>query len=291
MALLEIKDPNAPVRLHFRMDGPIFDVGIPVPIMVDALDHVQGILDKAYLGLVDRKRLTKEDRSQFFLQAQKIEPGSLLADLGLIFTSAQAVLPIVGMLGPTGIWEYAKESYEFLRLVFQSVKTGQEVSYQWNVDHSVVSVNTGPQTQVFNGPVFQIANLSIPHYQALAHHLEGNRVRDIQIGRPALREIGIALADRELFDLPSRVEEAPYRLRCEIFDFNKFDNVGKLHVFAEQTIPEGDYRFEVIGNQDVSTYIEAMLRQEVFVTCLREVSDNPISGDRVVRLQVINIET
>lgn len=111
------------------------------------------------------------------------------------------------------------------------------------------------------------------------------------LARPSRREICISLPERDLFEFPSRVEDQPHKVRCEIFDFNKFDNLGKLHVFPEQTIPEGDYRFEVIGRQDVYAYIEAMLRQAVLVTCLREVSENPISGDRIVRLQVINIET
>lgn len=291
MPLIEIENPNAEVDLYFKMEGPAFERGIPVPVMVDALNHVQGILDKAYLGLVDRKRLSKEDRSHFFLQTQKVTRSSLFADLGVVFTGVQTVLPLFGTLGPTGIWEYTKQAYEFLKLVFEAVKNKQSVSYEWNADRSVLHVNTGTQTQIFNGPVFNIAQMSVPHYQGLAQHLEANRISDIQLGRPSHRDIGIALPERNLFDFPSRVEDQPHRLNCEIFDFNKFDNVGKLHVFAGQGIQEGDYKFEVIGRQDVSAYIEAMLRQAVLVTCLRELSENPISGDRVVRLQVINIET
>ena len=84
------------------MDGPVFEVGIPVPVMVDALGHVSGILDKAYLGLVDRKRLSKEERVRFFLQAQRVSRGSLFADLRVVFTRVQTVLPLFGALGPTG---------------------------------------------------------------------------------------------------------------------------------------------------------------------------------------------
>ena len=291
MPLIEIVNPNAEVDLHFKMEGPVFERGIPVPVMVDAMSNIQGILDKAYLGLVGRKRLSKEDRSHFFLQTQKVTRGSLFADIGVVFTGIQTVLPLIGTLGPAGVWEYTKQSYEFLKLVFKAVKNEQPVSYEWNADRSVFHTNTGTQTQTFNGPVFNIGHMSVYHYQGLAQHLEPNRVCDIQLGRPSQRDIGIALSERNLFDFPSRVEDEPHRLNCEIFDFNKFDNVGKLHVFAGQGIQEGDYKFEVIGRQDESAYIEAMLRQAVFVTCLREVSENPISGDRVVRLQVINIET
>lgn len=272
------------------MEGPVFERGIPVPVIVDALGHIQGILDKAYLGLVDRKRLSKEDRSHFFLQTETVKRGSLFADLVVIFTG-QTVLPLVGTLGSTGVWEYTKQTYEFLKLVFDAVKNKQSVSYEWNADRSVVHVNTGTQTQIYNGPVYNIAQGSVSHYQGLAQLLEPNRISDIQLGRPSCRDIGITLSERNLFDFPSRVEDQSHRVNCEIFDFNKFENIGKLHVFAGQGIQEGDYKFEVIGNQDVSAYIEAMLRQAVRVTCLRELSENPISGDRIVRLQVINIAT
>lgn len=85
-----------------------------------------------------------------------------------MFAGVQTVLPLFGALGPTGIWEYAKQTYEFLKLVFEAVKNKQQVSYQWNTERSVLHVNTGTQTQVFNAPVFNIAQLSINHYQGLA---------------------------------------------------------------------------------------------------------------------------
>lgn len=290
MAVLEIQNAADAVTLRFKMDGPVFDDGIPVHIMVDALGHVQGIMDKAYLGLVDRRRITKDDRARFYLQSQQVVRSSLLTDLGVVFTGFQTVLPFFGAMGPTGVWEYAKETFTFLKLMFEAVRSKQRASYSWSGDRSVFHVNTGSQTQTFNGPVFNIAQMSIHHYQGLAQHLEVNRVTDIQLGREARREVSISLSERELLQFPSRVEEAPHRVRCEIFDFNKFDNVGKLHIFEGQTVPDGDYRFQVIGEQDQSTYIEAMLRQAVSISCLQEISENPISGDRVVRIQVIKVE-
>lgn len=155
-----------------------------------------------------------------------------------MFTGVQTVLPLFGALGPTGIWEYPKQTYESLKLMFEAVKNKQQVSYQWNTERSVLHGNTGTQMQVFNAPVFNIAQLSINHYQGLAQHLEVNRITDIMLARPSRRGICISLPESDLFEFPSRVEDEPHKVRCEIFDFNKFDNVGKLHVFPEQTIPE-----------------------------------------------------
>lgn len=291
MGLVEVENPNKDVTLDFKMEGPIFDSAIPIPIMVDALGHVQGVIDKAYLGLTGRSRLTKEERASFFLATPDVRRSSLLAELGIVLSGLQPTLPIIGAFGPTGIWEYAKQTFEFLKLVFEAAKSDQQASYTFSAEQSVMHVNTGSQTQVFNAPVFNIAQMSVGHYQGLAQHLKVNRVTDIEFGRQSRREIGMALPDRDLFDFPTRIEEVPHRITCEIFNFNKFDNEWRLHVFADQEIPEANYKFKVIGTQDVSAYIEAMLRQAVSVTCLREISENPISKKRITRLQIINVKT
>jgi len=290
MALLELPDPNAKTSLQLNMQGPVFEAGIPVPLMIDALGHVQGLLDKAYLGLIDRRRMSKEDRLRFFLQTQRVAHGSLEADLGVIFTGAQAVLPMFGTLGPNGIWEYAKSTFEFIKLVFESVKKGQQVSYVFNADRSVVQVNTGTQTQTFNGPVYNIASMSIGHYQGLAQTLDSSQVIDIRLGEDEKRDIGLTLPLRHLFDFPSRVEDQPYQVECELYEFDKFDKNGRLRVGPGQSIPEGQYRFEVVGSQAAADYVAAMLKQSVKVTCHREVAENPINGDKIFRLQVISVD-
>jgi hypothetical protein len=291
MALLELEDPNEPTELRLDVEGPVFEAGIPIPLLVESLSNVQGLLDKSYLGLIGRRRLSKEERHRFFLRTPGVSHASLHADLGVVYTGAQLALPLVGFLGPSGVWEYAKQAYEFAKIVFKSVKRGQSVSYTWNADRSVLDVNTGTQTQVFNGPVFNIASLSLPHYQALSSLGEPGEVKDVQLGRPDRREISFLPSDRDLFELPTKIEEAPYRVKCEIFEFDKIDREGRLRVLPGEWIPDGDYRFKVVGKQSVSAYIEAMLRKVVKVTCLREVAQNPISGERIYRLQVIDIET
>ena len=290
MSILELPDPNRKTALRLDMRGPAFEAGIPLPLMIESLGHVQGLLDKAYLGLIDRRRLSKEDRVRFFLQTQRVEHGSLTADLGVIFTGAQTVLPIVGALGPNGIWEYAKSAFEFIKVVFESTKKGQQVSYIFNADKSAVQVNTGTQTQTYNGSVYNIASMSIGHYQGLAQTLDRSQVTDIRLGEGEQRDIGLSLSERDLFVFPSRVEDDPYRIECEIYEFDKFDKDGRLRIGPDQAVPEGAYKFAVVGSQAAADYVAAMLKQSVRVTCLREISENPINGEKIYRLQVISVE-
>lgn len=85
------------------------------------------------------------------------------------------------------------------------------------------------------------------------------------------------------------IDPQPIELDCEIFDFNKFEDSGKLRVFDGQLLPMKDYRFSVVGNQADQTYIEAMLRRNVKVICLREVIVDPLAQEKIVRLQVLKV--
>ena len=60
-------------------------------------------------------------------------------------------------------------------------------------------------------------------------------------------------------------------------------------VADEQAVIKGEYKFSVIGDQDVADYISAMLRKHVKVSCLREISQDPFAPGRVVRLQLTKV--
>ena len=61
-------------------------------------------------------------------------------------------------------------------------------------------------------------------------------------------------------------------------------------VHEDQPIAAGNYRFSVIGNQDVVKYIEAMLKTMISVICLIEESIGPFNGSQIVNLQIMDIE-
>jgi hypothetical protein len=271
------------------MKGPVFDPGLPIPLTIRSLESVQGLLDRSYLVLSHKQRISAQERSLFFLRSQGIEHGSLFATLGLVFTAAQPVLPIVSDLGPSGVWEHAKQAFEFLKIIFEAKKQGASVDITQTGD-GLINVNTGSQTFVFNSPVYYIANNSLPHYEFLSKQLAPERVTDIRIGEGRRRDIALGLPERELFELPSIVEEKQHSVRGEIFEFDKYEGTGRLNVEDGQSIPKGEYRFTVIGKQELSDYIEAMLHREVSVTCLEETVDHPLVGRKILSLHVLNVK-
>lgn len=85
---LTIEDPHTQVNLEFMMQGPVFDEGLPLPLTIKSLEAVQGIFDKSYLVLAHKTRMSARERGLFYLRAQGVRKGSLLATLGLAFTAA-----------------------------------------------------------------------------------------------------------------------------------------------------------------------------------------------------------
>lgn len=291
MSMISIENPNTPISVHFKMDGPAFVDGIPLHLLTVGLADFQSLLDKTYLGLTQRKRLSRDDRLRYYLLSKGITHGSAETDLGIVLTGIQTAFPFFSALGPTGLWEYAKQSFDFLKFVYSAMKAGNQPTYSWSGDNSQFQVNTGTQTNIYNGPVYNIGRRSVNNYASLAKPIEENLVDYVSFGDENIGAIKLDSSNAAIFSLLSQIETEPLKLRCEIFDFNKFENVGKLYVHPGEEAKEGDYRFQVIGDQNTTQYIEAMLRKQVSVNCLREIAPNPFSLEKIIRFQVISVES
>lgn len=289
MSLVELEDPQRPVRIELYMDGAAFDRGIPVHLLMQGFETSQTILDRSYLGLSGRSRFTAEERQRFFLLSKGVKHSSLDSLMDLVLTGVQTSFPVLGVLGPAGIWEYAKQAYELLKFAYESVQKGNQPTYQ-HTGEGNLEVNNGTQTNIYNGPVYNIAKASQRVYVDMAKSVTSGAINSFSL-TDVRRDSGIRIAQNEaaFFDIPSSIDPQPVELDCEIFDFNKFDNNGKLRVFDGQTLPNKDYRFSVVGNQADSDYIEAMLRRSVKIVCLREVTVDPLAQEKIVRLQVLKV--
>ena len=289
MSLIELDDPQRAVQIELYMDGAAFEQGIPVHLLTQGFETSQAILDRAYLGLVGRSRLTAEERQRFYLLSKGVKHSSLDSVMDLVLSGVQTSFPILGALGPAGIWEYAKQAYELLKFAYEAVKKGDQPTYQ-HTGNGNLEVNNGKQVNIYNGPVYNIARASQKVYVDMAKNVTAGSINSFSLtdvrGHSAIR---IARDEAAFFDIPSVVDTQPVELECEIFDFNKFEDTGKLRVFDGQVLPTKDYRFSVVGNQADSQYIEAMLRQSVKIVCLREVMVDPLAQEKIVRLQVLRV--
>ncbi|MBT1076977.1 hypothetical protein [Geobacter grbiciae] len=278
---------------EFKIDGPAFKEGSPIHISVAALDSFQSILDKSYLVLAGAKRMSAKDREIFYLRATSFRQGSLLTNFEIVLSGIQLGLPFVSSFGPQNFWEYTKDSFSFLKNVCTAVQKNEKPTYEFN-NQGDASVHIGDNHYHYHAPVIQIAELALPNYQDLAHLIDPLKVNKI-LSKPANQEepdIYIGPKDRGMFDIPTRIEKETVYLKCEIYDFNKYKNKGKLSVkIPEQAVPQGDYNFEIFGSQDNVEYIYSMLKPLVELYCLIEMESNPFGDDKVNKLHITGVNS
>ncbi|MFA6011530.1 MAG: fructose 1,6-bisphosphatase [Desulfobacteraceae bacterium] len=277
---------------EYKIDGPALKDGIPIHIAASALDNFQSIVDKTFLVSIGAKRLSAKDRERFQLKASKFSQGSLTTVFDIMLSGVQLILPFAGSLGPQNIWDYTKDTFAFLKLVCSSVQNEERPTYQFNNNGNVV-VNTGNTTNNFYAPVIQIGELALPSYQSLAHLIDPQTIDFISAGiKDSVNpDIFLGKDDKNIFDIPTRIEKDSINLDCEIFDFNKYKNIGKISIKDKnQAIPIGEYNFTISGAQNNIDYIYSMLKPSVKVICNIEMESNPFGGeDKVYKLHIIGI--
>lgn len=278
-------------ELQFKIDGPKFKDGVPLPVAISALNSFQSIVDKTYLVTVNKTRITTSEREKFYLRATEFKQGSLLTYFDIALHGVQLGLPLVSNLGPQDIWSLTKDTFAMLKTVCGAVQIGKEPNYEFN-NEGDVSLHIGDEHHHYHGPVFQIAQLALPNYRDLTHLLGNNKLTEISAGQKSSSQHDIFLneSDRGAFDLPTKIQNETTELKCEVFDFNKFKNVGKLSVSSTgQKIPPGEYNFSIFGNQDNVEYIYTLLKPQVTLFCLIEESISPFGGVTIHKLHITGV--
>ncbi len=275
----------------FKLEGPIFHDGIPIHIAIKAWDNFQAIIDKTYLVSTESNRIGAKEREKYYLKANSFEHSSFLTNFEIFLAGTQLALPLLGELGPQNLWEYTKETFNFLRLICQQDDHNpQDVKVDVRNSQNTI-VHIGDTQHHFHGPVFQIAEKSLPKYQDLAHLLDQGKIEKISAGNKTNPEMVLCLKDKHLFDFPTKVQDQPIEVKCEIFTFNKFSNVGKLRLSDGQAIPSGDYSFSISGDQDNVNYIYSMLQPLVTINCLLEFAISPLGAELISHLHITGIAT
>lgn len=278
--------------LEYKICGPILDDGVPLHVAINALSSFHSVVDKTYLVATGSKRITSRDRELFQLRASSISRGSLLTKFEIIVTTFQFGIPFVSALGPDNIWEFTKNSFDFLKVVCGAVQKNEKPTYEFN-NKGDASVHIGDKNYHFHSQVLQIGKLALPSFQELAHLIEPDKINSISAGicNQYTPDIYIGKSDKKIFDIPTRIEKETIPLKCEIFDFNKYKNIGKLSVHIDkQQVPVGEYSFAIFGTQDSFDYIYSMLKKEVELYCLIEMESNPFGDDKVHKLHITGVK-
>lgn len=275
---------------HYRfiMQGKAFDNGDRLDKVASGLTALQQVFDGSYKAMVGKNRLSKKERESFQIVIESYKNGSFLAHLGEIYAGVQTTLPLLYAFTPSEIWEHTKTAFDFLTFIFSEAHKGNNVSITQDGQGNTAAI-IGDATNNYYGPVIQIGTQIISGVRRLDDVLEENQVDRIGLGRPNTEDFELLLENKGLYYAPITVDKTPVALSCDIFDFNKYENQGKLKVSSEAEIPKGNYKFRNIGSQAIEEFILSMTETQVVLNCLVEYEHDPLSDTRISELLVVDI--
>jgi hypothetical protein len=276
-------------RIIFKMEGQVFTDNMPLHVVISGLSEFQNLVDRTYLVLSNRQRISASERETYRLLAHEFRKDSFWSEIEIFCVITQMSLPFVAQLTPKVIWDYTKETFSFLKLILSHRKKGQSPTIR-AMDNGTVNIcYGGNQTFNFNAPVIQIGKDAFNNYRGLTQLIENEGVNQISAGRSTDPEIVLAKGDEDLFREIPELASNTVKLRCEIFDFNKHKNVGKLAVPKGQDVPEGEYPFSVVGSQDYVQFVKSMLKMTVTVECIVETAQDMLGKSIIAKLQVLKV--
>lgn len=271
----------------FEMQGRAFDDGDRLDKVAAGLMALQHVFDGQFRALTEKKRLYEQDRQLFQARITRYENGSFIAYLGVAYTGLQTVLPFVQ--GTPNIWEATKNAFEFLKAIHEQAHQGKDVQIIQDGNGNT-AVNAGDFHITFNGPVYSIGTQIIGAVREMDDLLDGEEVRKIALNGPDSIAVVELTSDRKgLFQPPTRIEDTPVKLTCDIYDFNKYDKTGKARVPVDQPIPPGNYKFKNIGEQAVEDFILSMTEPQVRLNCLIKYQNDPLSENNISEILVMSV--
>jgi hypothetical protein len=277
-------------RLAFRMDGPEFIGGIPVLKAAEALKEFHSIVDKSYLVVVRKGKLTHYDREQFKLSATKIEAGSLQAAIEVIVPAVTVGLEVLRPYGGVaGIWEIAKNAFEFLRafatLTHRGVRPLVRITGNQGASQVVI---VGDNTQIHVGLlVFHAAIQSESHFESLADMVDGAHVENISAVDEAGGGIVLSPEHSELFKPHAVVDDSPLTFVARVFRLDVRSRTGRLRILDAGL--EGEYPFSIAGGQPLAPFAAALASPSATVTALRKIIVHPSGTETVSSYVVLEI--
>ena len=278
------------VIVKFKLEGPMFQDGIPLLETINALQEFHLIVDKAYSARFNIPRLTKPDRSKYHIIAQDFRKGSFETDLLFAIASgAQLLFTNIQEFGAKELWEITKSAYTYLKAIVTARNEGKEPVVNIVGDNNRVVVLKDNVIDI-GRIVYNAADRSEQHYKKLTSAIERGKITSIT-GIDSYGE-GIVLTEKEkkLFNPRTNLEKDVITIQCNIYRFDKEANTGKLRVIDGQPIPAGEYNFKPIKDHDNRQFIISMISPFVTLNVLKEVEIHNSGVRRISSLHVVSFE-
>ena len=277
--------------ITFKLEGPGLEHGISIHDIAHVFGEFQAIVDKSYLSLAEKRRISSEERKRYSIVATDFRRGSLIADLQLGFIAGVSTLQGVQIVGlqPAEIWEVTKKGYEYLKLLLGLRSKGESPKVQITGDKNLSIINRDGNITV-NHYIVDAADHSESNYKRLTRTIQAGGIETISSLDRGGAGISLDEADRDLFNPKTRMDQGIYQIAADIVRFDKVTGKGKVNVPEGQSVPPGPYSFKAIQGGSRIDFILSMTKSGVVLSVLKEMAVHPSGIEHVASLHVVSID-
>lgn len=266
---------------------------VPLLSVTEAFKEFHHTIDKSYLSLTGKEKLYKSDRDRYKIIASDIRTGSIIADLAIVLPPAvQATFffqAVTSGLTVKNVWELTTKSFTFLKAIAELRHKGTKPTIvQHDNPHGFNIVNQGNNVTINVGDlVSHNAYRSESNIKNLARIVDEKSISSFS----ALDNVkdGIILTPKEnkIFNPETFIDRTSIEVMAKIYRLDVETKTGRLRVLEGEY--RGEYSFQIIGKQQIASYIHALGQQSSKVTALKEIIKHPTGEETLSGFQVIDI--
>ena len=286
---------NAQEKILFAIHGPGVDHNFRLDIFAGILESYQHVLDRTYLAAVGKRRMTPTVRESFLVEVTTWKRGSILMDLAVMAVPfAQGYFDYSNAIGKfPSVSELIEASYNFLKARLEAIaKTGRAPTV--NIINSpgiLFQIGDNGQLNVSQS-VIDTATNTEPHYKKLTSYIDDKQVSGISSISQNEQGIRLTSADNALFNPATEIADESEEILAKIYRFDIESRSGKLRIVEAKDLEKGfEFRFEVMGEQPLEPYIDALHSNVKYtkMKVLREIVRHPSGVITVAALHVQKI--
>jgi hypothetical protein len=277
-------------QVEFSLDGPEFRDGVPILKVTDALREFHSTVDKAYLSILAREKITRQDRSVYKLSATRVGIGSFYSDIQIVVPAAQFALSFLPAgIGPDHVWEVVKNAFTFLRTMAFWRKEGKDpkVEISPTGDASKLLAVGVNNSITVNHIVYNAATRSEGHVKSLAKLVDGEHITGLSALDEKKEGIRLLPPDNDLFNPATHMDDQPLELTAKIYRLDVESRSGRLRTLSGEL--ETEHPFQIVGRQSLHPYVIALERPRSVLKVLREIVRHPTGLEIVHSYHVIEV--
>lgn len=266
---------------------------IPLLSVAETFKELNYTIDKSYLVLSGKDKLSKSDRQLYKIVARDIRSGSVMADLVILIPplaqTALAFQSVASGLSVKDIWELTKNSFKFLKVIAELRNKGEKTTVIQHDNPLALSiVNQGGNVIINAGDnVSRNAVRTEQHIKNLAKNVDETNISSISALDYSNDGILLTPKENKLFNPSTFIDKNPIDIIGKIFRLDVESKTGRLRIL--EGIYQGEYPFQIIGNQQIAFYISALGVASSKLIALKEIIKHSTGDETLAGVQLIDI--